>query len=56
MGYSNYLIGEKFSVSSHTVRTHRNRIWQKLGIRHLREAIKFAEVFQLFESETKPPT
>lgn len=47
LGQTNRQIGELLFISSHTVRTHRNHIWQKLGIRHLAEAIKYAEVFGL---------
>lgn len=49
-GYSNRLIGEFLYISSHTVRTHRNNIYRKLGLKNIRDAIYFAELFDLIES------
>jgi|TARA_B110001469_G_scaffold72568_1_gene68913 DNA-binding CsgD family transcriptional regulator len=40
-GYTNKQISEKMHVSHHTIRTHRNRIWQKLEIKHFRDCLKF---------------
>ena len=40
-GYTNEKISEKMYVSHNTIRTHRNRIWQKLEIKHLRDCLKF---------------
>jgi len=44
-GYTNVQIAEKMQVSPHTIRTHRNRIWQKLEIKHLIECLKYAYFF-----------
>ena len=46
-GHTNKSIGDFLSISEHTVRTHRNRIWKKLDIRYLGDAIRYAEVFEL---------
>jgi len=40
-GYTNKQISEKIDVSHHTIRTHRNRIWQKLKIKHFRDCLKY---------------
>lgn len=40
-GYTNKQISEKMHVSHHTIRTHRNRIWQKLEIKHFRDCLKY---------------
>ena len=47
LGDSNNRISNKLFISPHTVRTHRNRIWKKLDIKHLRDAIRFAKLFDL---------
>ena len=44
-GHTNVQIAEKMQVSPHTIRTHRNRIWQKLEIKHLIECLKYAYFF-----------
>jgi len=44
-GHTNVQIAEKMQVSPHTIRTHRNRIWQKLEIKHLIECLKYACFF-----------
>ena len=44
-GDDNKQIAEKMHVSPHTTRTHRNRIWQKLEIKHLVECLKYACFF-----------
>jgi len=44
-GYTNVQIAEKMNVSSNTIRTHRNRIWQKLEIKHLIDCLKYACFF-----------
>ncbi len=44
-GASNRQIGEELYISEHTVRTHRNRIFSKLGIRSITEAVKFAQLY-----------
>jgi len=44
-GYTNVQIAEKMNISSNTIRTHRNRIWQKLEIKHLIECLKYACFF-----------
>ena len=44
-GYTNIEISEKMHVSPHTIRTHRNRVWQKLEIKHLIDCLKYACFF-----------
>ena len=44
-GDDNKQIAEKMQVSPHTIRTHRNRIWQKLEIKHLIECLEYACFF-----------
>ena len=46
-GSSNKEIGESLFISEHTVRTHRNNIWRKLNISHIKDAIRFAGLFEL---------
>lgn len=46
-GHSNKEIGDRLYISSHTVRTHRNRIYQKLDIRKVLDVIKYAQAFDL---------
>lgn len=45
-GYSNQELSLELLVSVHTVRTHRNRIWKKLEISSLYEAIKYNPFFK----------
>lgn len=45
-GYSNQELSLELLVSVHTVRTHRNRIWKKLEISSLYEAIKYNLFFK----------
>ena len=40
-GYTNLQISVKMNVSLHTIRTHRNRIWKKLGITQIRDCLKY---------------
>jgi DNA-binding CsgD family transcriptional regulator len=40
-GYKNRQISEKMSISSNTVRTHRNRIWKKLDIRQSSDCMRY---------------
>ena len=40
-GYSNKKISDKMDVSHNTIRTNRNRIWQKLEIKHLIDCLKY---------------
>ena len=40
-GYTNEQISSKMNISHNTIRTHRNRIWKKLKIQHLRDCLKF---------------
>ena len=40
-GHTNNQISEKMYVSHHTIRTHRNRIWNKLEINHFRDCLKY---------------
>lgn len=42
-GHTNKTIAEMLNISEHTVRTHRNRVWKKLKIKHLKEAIQYAD-------------
>ena len=44
-GCTNVQIAEKMNVSSNTIRTHRNRVWQKLEIKHLIDCFKYACFF-----------
>lgn len=46
-GETNQQISEKLFVSCDTIRTHRNRIWQKLEIKNLVGAIQFARAYDL---------
>jgi ATP/maltotriose-dependent transcriptional regulator MalT len=46
-GETNQQISEKLFVACDTIRTHRNRIWQKLEIKNLVGAIQFARAFDL---------
>lgn len=46
-GLSNAAIAKQLGISVHTVRTHRNRIWRQLGIKHLVEAIHYGQAFDL---------
>ena len=45
-GYTNEQISEKMYVSHHTIRTHRNRVWQKLEIKHFRDCLKYECFFK----------
>lgn len=47
LGETNQEISRHLFVSIDTVRTHRNRIWQKLGIKKLAQAINYARAFDL---------
>ncbi len=47
LGETNQQISKDLFVSCDTVRTHRNRIWQKLDITNLVGAIRFARAFDL---------
>tara|TARA_R110000772_G_scaffold202935_1_gene313185 strand:+ start:267 stop:1055 length:789 start_codon:yes stop_codon:yes gene_type:complete len=40
-GYTNEQISEQMSISSNTVRTHRNRIWKKLDIRQFSDCLRY---------------
>ena len=40
-GHTNNQISDKMYVSHHTIRTHRNRIWKKLEIKHFRDCLKY---------------
>ena len=44
-GYSNQELSLELGVSVNTARTHRNRIWKKLGISSIHEAIKYNAFF-----------
>ena len=41
IGHTNKQIGSLLFISQNTVRTHRNRIWKKLDIKHLRDCFKY---------------
>ena len=41
LGYTNEQISDKMYISFNTVRTHRNRIWQKLEIKHFQDCLKY---------------
>ena len=43
-GYTNVQISNEMSISHNTIRTHRNRIWKKLDIKHFRDCVNF-EIF-----------
>lgn len=47
LGYTNQEIANELFISPHTVRTHRNRIHQKLGISRFREVMLYAQAFDL---------
>ena len=40
-GYDNKQIAEKMHISPNTIRTHRNRIWHKLEIKHFSNCLKY---------------
>jgi ATP/maltotriose-dependent transcriptional regulator MalT len=40
-GHTNKQISETMNIFQHTSRTHRNRIWQKLEIKHFRDCLKY---------------
>jgi DNA-binding CsgD family transcriptional regulator len=40
-GCTNEQISERMSVSPHTIRTHRNRIWKKLDIKHFKDCLRY---------------
>ena len=40
-GYTNEQISDKMYISFNTVRTHRNRIWKKLEIKHITEILRY---------------
>jgi len=44
-GYTNQQISEKMHVSSHTIRTHRNRIWKKLDVKQISECLSYQYFF-----------
>ncbi|HMR90200.1 MAG TPA: helix-turn-helix transcriptional regulator [Saprospiraceae bacterium] len=46
-GYTNKQMGEELYLSSHTIRTHRNNIFRKLNINHLRQLLELADLFDL---------
>jgi len=46
-GLSNEEIGRRIFRSVNTVRTHRNNIWRRLGIRSVVEAVRWAQAFDL---------
>jgi len=47
LGYTNQEIANELFISPHTVRTHRNRIHQKLEISRFREVMLYAQAFDL---------
>lgn len=46
-GWTNKKISDFMFISVNTVRTHRNRIWKKLEIKTFRDAIMYAQSFNL---------
>lgn len=46
-GLTNLQIGDQLFLSSNTVRTHRNRIYKKLDIRHFKDVIHYTQAFKL---------
>lgn len=46
-GKDNKAIADELFISIHTIRTHRENILKKIGVHTLREAIRFAEAFDL---------
>jgi DNA-binding CsgD family transcriptional regulator len=44
-GNTNAQIAEQMHVSHHTIRTHRNRIWKKLEIKHFSDCLKYDYFF-----------
>lgn len=46
-GWTNKDIGDFMFISANTIRTHRNNIWKKLGIKNFRDVINFAQAFDL---------
>lgn len=44
---TNKQIAEVLTISTNTVRTHRNNTWKKLEIKSVIEAVKYAQVFEL---------
>lgn len=44
-GYDNKQIAEKMHISPNTIRTHRNRIWHKLEIKHFSNCLKYKYFF-----------
>ena len=46
-GHTNYQIAERLFISRDTVRTHRNRLYKKLDIKHLADTIRYAQAFDL---------
>ena len=45
MGDDNKQIADKMHVSPNTIRSHRNRIWRKLEIKHLKDCFKYTCFF-----------
>ena len=48
-GESNKQIAEKSYISINTVRTHRNRIWKKLDIKHFKDCLKYQLMYNDIE-------
>lgn len=46
-GNTNNDVSNQLFISSNTVRTHRNRIYHKLEIKHFRDIIRYAQAFDL---------
>jgi DNA-binding CsgD family transcriptional regulator len=40
-GFTNEQIADKMNISKNTIRTHRNRIWKKLEIKHFNDCLKY---------------
>ena len=48
-GKVNKEISELLHISIHTVRTHRNRIWKKLDIKHFKDCLKYQLMYNDIE-------
>lgn len=46
-GLTNKKIADHLFLSSHTIRTHRNRIFKKLEIKNFRDIIKYVQAYEL---------
>lgn len=54
-GRTNREISESLHISPHTVRTHRNRVYQKLSIGSFADVSRYARAFRLGSEEKSNP-